>query len=160
MLNGFFDATEPLLTKAAKVEIPADKTENREAEIVDIPDGEIHVTLKTCKPYNLWAVKSLVKAKGVLAVKKTAPFYPDDFPGYEHRRTLGFKEGLSKGGNAEILSSEPKRYTFVRNEVMNGEIQKVIEGAKKRKLELMKAQMGKKTKKPKTSNNLSDDDDE
>lgn len=160
LLNGFFDAAEPLLTRASTVEIPAEKSESRTVEIVNIPDGEIHVTLKTCKPYNLWAVKSLVKAKDVLAIKKTAPFYPDHFPGYEHRRTLGFKEGLSKGGNAEILSSEPKTYTFVRKEVMSGEIQKVIEGSKKRKLEVLKAQMGKKVKKHKTEKKSDDDDDD
>jgi 25S rRNA (uracil2634-N3)-methyltransferase len=159
LLNGFFDAAEPLLTKASHVVIPADKSESRQAEDITVPDGEIHVTLKTCKPYNLWAVKSLVKAKNVLAVRGTAPFYADDFPGYEHRRTLGYKEGLSKGANAEILSSEPKRYMFVRKEVMEEENQKSIKGAQKRKLELMKIKMGKKVKRKKVQGSLSDDDD-
>jgi 25S rRNA (uracil2634-N3)-methyltransferase len=159
LLNGFFDAAEPLLTTAAKVEIPANKTESRQVEEDIVPDGEIHVTMKTCTPYNLWGIKSLVKAKGVLAVCGTSPFYTDDFPGYEHRRTLGFKEGLSKGANAEILSSDPKRYMFVRKEVMDSENEKAIKGAQKRKLEIMKIQMGKKVKRKRTQQSNSDDDD-
>lgn len=159
MLNGFFDAAEPLLTVATKGEIPANKTESRQVEEDIVPDGEIHVTMKTCTPYNLWGVKSLVKAKGVLAVRGTSPFYADDFPGYEHRRTLGFKEGLSKGANAEILSSDPKRYMFVRKEVMDSENEKAIKGAQKRKLEILKIQMGKKVKRKKTQQSNSDDDD-
>lgn len=159
LLNGFFDAAEPLLTTAAKDEIPANKSESRQVEESVVPDGEIHVTLKTCTPYNLWGVKSLVKAKGVLAVRGTAPFFPDDFPGYEHRRTLGFKEGLSKGANAEIVSSDPKRYIFVRKEVMDAENEKAIKGAQKRKLELLKIQMGKKVKRKKVQHSNSDDED-
>ncbi|CAO0797056.1 unnamed protein product [Mucor circinelloides] len=159
LLNGFFDAAEPLLTTAAKDEIPANKSESRQVEESVVPDGEIHVTLKTCTPYNLWGVKSLVKAKGVLAVRGTAPFFTDDFPGYEHRRTLGFKEGLSKGANAEIVSSDPKRYIFVRKEVMDAENEKAIKGAQKRKLELLKIQMGKKVKRKKVQHSNSDDED-
>ncbi|GAN10993.1 tubulin-specific chaperone D-like [Mucor ambiguus] len=159
LLNGFFDAAEPLLTTAAKDEIPANKSESRQAEESVVPDGEIHVTLKTCTPYNLWGVKSLVKAKGVLAVRGTAPFFTDDFPGYEHRRTLGFKEGLSKGANAEIVSSDPKRYIFVRKEVMDAENEKAIKGAQKRKLEILKIQMGKKVKRKKVQHSNSDDED-
>jgi 25S rRNA (uracil2634-N3)-methyltransferase len=159
LLNGFFDAAEPLLVKASHDAIPAVKSQSRQIEDSIVPDGEIHVTLKTCKPYNLWAVKGLVKAKGVLAIRGTAPFYADDFPGYEHRRTLGYKEGLSKGANAEILSSEPKRYIFVRKEVMDAENEKSIKGSQKRKLEVMKLQMGKKVKRKKVQGSLSDDDE-
>ncbi len=158
-MNGFFDAAESLLTKKGKIEIPATKTESRQTEDEILPDGEIHVTLKTCKPYNLWGVKGLVKAKGVLAVRGTAPFYPDDFPGYEHRRTLGYKEGLSKGANAEILSAEPKTYIFVKKEVMDEENEKSIKGSLKRKLEVKKLQMGKKVKRKKVQHNQSDDEE-
>ncbi|CEP19812.1 hypothetical protein [Parasitella parasitica] len=160
LLNGFFDAAEPLLATAGRDEIPANKTDNRQIEQVHSPDGEIHVTMKTCTPYNLWGIKSLVKAKGVLAVRGTAPFHTDDFPGYEHRRTLGFKEGMSKGANAEIVSSNPKRYIFVRKEVMDAENEKAIKGAEKRKLEILKIQMGKKVKRRKTQNSNDDDDDD
>ncbi|KAI8636409.1 hypothetical protein BD408DRAFT_376945 [Parasitella parasitica] len=160
LLNGFFDAAEPLLTTAGKDEIPDKIAERRHTEQDPIPDGEIHVTMKTCTPYNLWGIKSLVKAKGVLAVRGTAPFYTDDFPGYEHRRTLGFKEGLSKGANAEIISSDPKRYMFVRKEVMDAENEKAIKGAEKRKLEILKIQMGKKAKRKKTQHSNVDDDDD
>lgn len=158
LLNGFFDAAEPLLTKKTNDAIPATKTESRQVEEEIYPDGEILVTMKTCKPYNLWGIKGLVKAKGVLAVKGTAPFYADDFPGYEHRRTLGYKEGLSKGGNAEIISAEPKTYFFVRKEVMDVENEKSMKGSLKRKLEVKKLQMGKKVKRKKTQDNESDDE--
>lgn len=157
-MNGFFDAATPMLTKASKGEIPANKTDTRQTEEEIIPDGEIHVTLKTCKPYNLWAVKGLVKAKGILAVKGTAPFHADDYPGYEHRRTLGYKEGLSKGANAEILSAEPKTYIFVRKEVMDLENEKSIKGSLKRKLEIKKLKMGKKVKRKKVQHHVSDDE--
>ncbi|KAI9247116.1 hypothetical protein EDC94DRAFT_529193 [Helicostylum pulchrum] len=159
LLNGFFDSAAPLLTKASKGEIPANKSESRQVEDDIVPDGEIHVTMKTIQPYNLWAIKSLVKAKGVLAVKGTSPFYPDDFPGYEHRRTLGFKEGLSKGANAEILSASPKTYIFVKKEVMDKENENSIKGSLKRQLEQKKLKMGKKIKRKKVQHNQSDDDE-
>ncbi|OBZ90613.1 25S rRNA (uridine-N(3))-methyltransferase [Choanephora cucurbitarum] len=159
LLNGFLDAATPLLTKAG-YQFPNTEENLRISDDEPAPEGEIHITLKTSKPYNLWAVKSLVKAKGELAVKSTSPFYVDDFPGYEHRRTLGFKKGLSKDENAEIISSEPKRYVFVRKEVMEGEIQNSIKGSQKRKLEDLKAKMGKKVKRKKTDDLQPNDEDD
>lgn len=159
LLNAFFDSAAPLLTKASQGEIPATKSESRQVEEEIVPDGEIHVALKTCQPYNLWAIKSLVKAKGVLAVKGTAPFYPDDYPGYEHRRTLGFKKGTSVGKNAEIVSAQPKNYIFVRKEVMDKENENSIKGSLKRQLEQKKLKMGKKVKRKKVQHNQSDDDE-
>ncbi|ORE10169.1 hypothetical protein BCV72DRAFT_34930 [Rhizopus microsporus var. microsporus] len=110
LLTAFFQAAEPLLEK----------------------EGEIHITLKTCKPYDLWSVKGLARSLGVLATKGTRPFHPDDFPGYEHRRTLGYKEGVSKGGNLEILSSAPKTFIFVRKEMMKKDIERSLTGKRKR----------------------------
>ncbi|KAF7732751.1 hypothetical protein EC973_000023 [Apophysomyces ossiformis] len=95
-------------------------------------EGEIRVTIKTCKPYDLWAIRGLAKTSG-LAVKTAVPFDPSDFPGYEHRRTLGFKEGLSKSGNEEILQSDPKTYIFVPKAVMQDEIEKSAQGMKQEK---------------------------
>ncbi|KAI8881633.1 hypothetical protein K501DRAFT_222565 [Backusella circina FSU 941] len=149
LLSAFFASVAPLLTK------PEDANNG---EI--LPEGEIHVTIKTCKPYNLWAIKGLAKATGKLAIKGTAPFYPDDFPGYEHRRTLGFKEGLSKAGNAEIISAAPKTFMFVRNEAMVEINQKSIEGSIRKKKEYQLAQMSIKVKRKRHQNNGDDDDDD
>ncbi|KAI9261154.1 hypothetical protein BY458DRAFT_515973 [Sporodiniella umbellata] len=110
LLNGFFKASIPLLTD----------------------EGEIQITLKTCKPYNLWAVKSLAKTTGKLASKGIRPFHPEDYPGYEHRRTLGFKKGVSKDGNQEILSAKPKTYIFVKKQVMEAENENALKGKRKR----------------------------
>lgn len=95
-------------------------------------EGEIRVTIKTCKPYDLWAIRGLAKTSG-LAVKTAVPFDPSDFPGYEHRRTLGFKEGLSKSANEEILQSDPKTYIFVPKAMMQDEIEKSAKGMKQEK---------------------------
>lgn len=35
-------------------------------------------------------------------VLRSFAFHPTLYPGYSHRRTIGFKEGLSKGSNEEI----------------------------------------------------------
>ena len=34
------------------------------------------------------------------------------YEGYEHRRTIGFKEGLSRGGNEEILGRKGRARTW------------------------------------------------
>uniref|UniRef100_A0A0G4IB23 25S rRNA (uridine-N(3))-methyltransferase BMT5-like domain-containing protein n=1 Tax=Chromera velia CCMP2878 TaxID=1169474 RepID=A0A0G4IB23_9ALVE len=66
--------------------------------------GEVHVTVKTGKPYDLWKVCAVAKeaTEGELELKTAFHFDPSDFPPYEHRRTLGFQEGFSKEGNEEI----------------------------------------------------------
>ncbi|KAL0073910.1 hypothetical protein J3Q64DRAFT_1696282 [Phycomyces blakesleeanus] len=116
--------------------------------------GEIHVSMKTCKPYNLWAVRNLAKA-GNLGTKTTFKFHPEDYPGYEHRRTIGFKEGVSKGGNAEILSSEPKTFVFVQKKVVEKEIGKSVQGRIDKK-----ENAGKKNKnKNKNKRKRNEDDD-
>jgi 25S rRNA (uracil2634-N3)-methyltransferase len=43
-------------------------------------------------------------------------FHPDLYPGYAHRRTLGFKEGTSVPGNEEILRNPPRTYCFTERE--------------------------------------------
>ncbi|CAG8684374.1 16682_t:CDS:2, partial [Acaulospora colombiana] len=84
----------------------------------ELNDGEIHITIKTGLPYDNWNIKKVIKSTGVLAVKETLPFNPSQYPGYEHRRTLGFKDGVSKNGNEEILSKKPKTLIIVRKEVI------------------------------------------
>lgn len=45
---------------------------------------------------------------GQLQLKASYKFLPQDFPGYTHRRTTGFKEGLSAACNEEIISHNPR----------------------------------------------------
>lgn len=49
---------------------------------------EIHLTLKTGDPYDLWQVKELAKASG-LRCKETFDFLFEKYPAYRHRRTIG-----------------------------------------------------------------------
>ncbi|RKP04317.1 hypothetical protein CXG81DRAFT_6216, partial [Caulochytrium protostelioides] len=100
LLTGFFHAAKPLLKR------PASGQGSRYAEW-----GAIHVTLKTGMPYELWNVKRLAFYAG-LRVLEAFPFDAARWPGYTHRRTLGFKPGLSVDANAEILKRECKTYVF------------------------------------------------
>lgn len=63
--------------------------------------GQIHVTLKEGMPYTAWNIRALAKGVGLKCVASWS-FQPDWFPGYAHRRTLGYQEGLSKAMNEEI----------------------------------------------------------
>ncbi|KAI8848109.1 hypothetical protein BC829DRAFT_444048 [Chytridium lagenaria] len=76
------------------------------------PDGEILLTLRSGQPYDSWDVKPLAKSVG-LATKTTTIFTPDDFPGYAHRRTIGFDEKISSDANEDILRSKCHTYVFV-----------------------------------------------
>ncbi|KAJ2546943.1 hypothetical protein EV175_005413 [Coemansia sp. RSA 1933] len=74
--------------------------------------GQIHVSLKSGLPYSQWNMRHLAKECG-LACLTSWPFDINLFPGYQHRRTLGFKTGVSKDENAEIRSKEPRTHVFV-----------------------------------------------
>ncbi|KAI9299155.1 hypothetical protein K502DRAFT_322398 [Neoconidiobolus thromboides FSU 785] len=74
--------------------------------------GELHVTVKSGLPYDLWKVTSLAKEGQIWKTKQCFPFNPLLYPGYEHRRTLGFKDGLSKGDNEELVDKFPNTYIF------------------------------------------------
>ena len=74
-------------------------------------NGEIHVTIKSGEPYDSWNAVKIAKNEG-LEVKDCIVFDPDLYPGYEHRRTLGFKEGLSSKHNKEIKRKLCKTYMF------------------------------------------------
>ncbi|KAG5460512.1 MAG: hypothetical protein BJ554DRAFT_7432, partial [Olpidium bornovanus] len=89
--------------------------------------GEILVTVKSGKPYDLWRVKDLGKralpaAAGAprLVCKTSFAFDPALYPGYAHRRTAGFAEGLSAAANEEIVpprggkerAPPPRTYVF------------------------------------------------
>ncbi|KAI9229158.1 MAG: hypothetical protein DHS80DRAFT_14438 [Piptocephalis tieghemiana] len=75
--------------------------------------GEIHITIKTKAPYDAWRIKTLAKrADPALKCALSFQFDCARWPGYEHRRTLGFKEGLSHRDNVEILEKDPRTYVF------------------------------------------------
>ncbi|KAJ2779671.1 Meiotic nuclear division protein 1 [Coemansia javaensis] len=73
----------------------------------DEAPGQIHVALKSGPPYDSWAIRRLAAECG-LATHATLPFSPAAFPGYEHRRTLGYKEGVSSDANKEISDKRPR----------------------------------------------------
>ena len=52
-------------------------------------DGLVMVTIKIGDPYDGWKVPSIALDTGLFQVRSSIPFSPKDFPGYEHRRTLG-----------------------------------------------------------------------
>ncbi|CAG8545151.1 2522_t:CDS:2, partial [Dentiscutata heterogama] len=96
----------------------------------DSKDGEIHITMKTGVPYDHWNIRKLVKSIESLGIKESFEFDPNIYPGYEHRRTLGFKEGVSKKGNEEILEKKPRTFVIVMKEVLLEEDRKRKDDAK------------------------------
>ena len=73
---------------------------------------QLHITLKQGEPYASWNIKGLAKRHG-WSTLFSAVFDPKAYPGYEHRRTLGWKEGVSVGDNAEIIQGKGSRvYIF------------------------------------------------
>lgn len=88
MLSAFFESVQHVLDRHAKVA----------------------VTLATSKTYDLWDLKGLAKAKGLI-VQTSGPFIGSVFPGYEHRRThkvYNQAHGFT-GGRGEERSA---RWTF------------------------------------------------
>lgn len=73
--------------------------------------GQIHVTLKSGMPYELWNIRKLAKGAG-LVCERSSLFQPSLFPGYEHRRTIGWEDGKSKGDNEEIKQKQCRIYFF------------------------------------------------
>ncbi|KAG9321997.1 hypothetical protein KVV02_008160 [Mortierella alpina] len=120
LMRSFFEAATPFLT---------------DTDLGDKKPGEIHVTVKTGMPYDLWNLKRLATGTGLLGNKTSFPFKPEQYPGYEHRRTIGFKEGVSQGENAEILGKSPKTFVFVKKTAKEAAMAKESETAniKKRK---------------------------
>ena len=85
--------------------------------------GSILITLLDQPPYTLWNLPKLATRPPPLcpgtslpqpryALLRSFEFRPDLWPGYEHRRTLGFKEGLSKGDNKEIKGRRGRARTW------------------------------------------------
>ncbi|KAJ3269384.1 hypothetical protein HDV01_001459 [Terramyces sp. JEL0728] len=75
--------------------------------------GIVAVTIKNGLPYDLWDIKKLARACGY-KTERSMDFVADDYPGYFHRRTIGYNESISKSDNSEISNS--KMYLFSLNE--------------------------------------------
>ncbi|KAI8866593.1 hypothetical protein GQ42DRAFT_165406 [Ramicandelaber brevisporus] len=87
----------------------------RSSALPTAPYGVISVTVKSGEPYDSWRVRDLAKRADVkLQCLRTIPFDFELFPGYEHRRTLGFQEGLSAAGNMEIIEKKPRTMMFIK----------------------------------------------
>ena len=82
------------------------------SELLKLGTGEIHITVKNGMPYDSWDVKGIAKLCG-LTCKTSFTFDAGMYPGYAHRRTLGFQEGLSKSDNEEIKVNGSRTYIFI-----------------------------------------------
>lgn len=88
--------------------------------------GTALVTLRTGAPYSLWTLNHLGTRGGLIApsilprphppgiqptylVVRSFEFSTADYPGYEHRRTIGFKEGVSSAANDDLTMSARQR---------------------------------------------------
>ncbi|KAF9114777.1 hypothetical protein BGX27_009898 [Mortierella sp. AM989] len=120
LMRSFFESATPFLT---------------DTDLGDKKPGEIHVTVKTGLPYDLWNIKRLASGTGLLGNKTSFPFRTEQYPGYEHRRTIGFKEGVSQGDNVEIVNKSPKTFVFVKKTAKEADMAREEETAniKKRK---------------------------
>ncbi|KAG0294734.1 hypothetical protein BGZ96_000570 [Linnemannia gamsii] len=118
LMRSFFESATPYLT---------------DTDLGDKKPGEIHVTVKTGLPYDLWNIKRLATGTGLLGNKTSFPFKPEQYPGYEHRRTIGFKEGVSQGHNVEIANKSPKTFVFVKKTAKEADMAKESETADIRK---------------------------
>ena len=82
---------------------------------------QVIVTLKAGAPYEtLWKIKDVASlaTDGRLRLHAVLPFHVSQFPGYAHRRTRGFKEGLSAADNEELRGGA-KAYVFHAKGVYN-----------------------------------------
>ncbi|WWC72191.1 uncharacterized protein I206_106151 [Kwoniella pini CBS 10737] len=93
--------------------------------------GSILITLLNCLPYKLWSLTKLATKPPFFTpglggeskkfkqprykLKRSFKFDLNLYKNYEHRRTIGFKKGLSKSKNEEILrkNGDARMYEFV-----------------------------------------------
>lgn len=91
--------------------------------------GSILITLLDQPPYTLWALPKLAKSPPEFCPGTRLPqprftllrsfaFVPAVYDGYSHRRTIGFKDGVSKGQNEEITGRRggARTWEFCRRE--------------------------------------------
>ncbi|WBW74867.1 ribosome biogenesis protein Bmt5 [Schizosaccharomyces osmophilus] len=75
-------------------------------------NGVIVITLAETKPYNMWNLKGLAKEAGFISLM-TEPFDSSCYPEYSHRRTIGWKEGISEKSNWKGELRDSRHYCFV-----------------------------------------------
>ena len=85
----------------------------RQINTVGVP--HVCITLKDQHPYTEWDIKYLAKQHGYECIR-SCTFFPNNFPGYEHRRTIGFKEGFSSTNNEELKKCKTFIFAFKVNE--------------------------------------------
>lgn len=91
--------------------------------------GSLLVTLLDQNPYSLWGLPKLATRPPDFCpgtrdrqprykLTRSFEFKPEVYEGYGHRRTLGFKKGVSKDGNQEIIGRKggARTWEFVRRE--------------------------------------------
>jgi len=66
-------------------------------------------------PYDKWGVVGIAKRADLL-LSGSSDFRVEDYPGYSHRRTAGFKPGVSGEANEDITYKKCKTFYFVRKE--------------------------------------------
>lgn len=89
--------------------------------------GSILITLLNQAPYTLWSLPQLAQRppphcpgtrlqQPRYQLERSFKFHPDLYPGYAHRRTIGWKEGKSKSDNEEIVGrqGEARTWEFVK----------------------------------------------
>lgn len=64
-------------------------------------------------PYDRWGVVGIA-GRLDLKMAKALDFEAARYPGYSHRRTSGFRPGLSKDGNEDITYKKCKTFIFER----------------------------------------------
>lgn len=80
-------------------------------------NASIHVALKAGEPYKSWRIVQVLKeAAPDLELQTVVPFALHAWPGYSHRRTLGFSEKFSKK-DSEELAKGAKVYVFGRQKL-------------------------------------------
>ena len=110
-MGAFFRSARALIERAVPTRQSAAAVaavgRRRQAELNDV--CEVHVTLKRGPPYDSWGLPALAREAG-LSLHRALQFYPEKFPGYEHRRTIGAVSAdqkaaghrLSLGANEDI----------------------------------------------------------
>lgn len=89
--------------------------------------GSILITLLNQPPYTLWSLPQLAQRPPASCpgtrlpqpryrLSRSFKFHPELYPGYAHRRTIGWREGKSKADNEEIVGrqGEARTWEFVR----------------------------------------------
>ncbi|GAX81559.1 hypothetical protein CEUSTIGMA_g8987.t1 [Chlamydomonas eustigma] len=103
LLAGFFSSARQFLSS------PLSGVQYTAQGPITPPSGQILVTLKTGIPYDDWGLVSLGKAAGYF-VHHCTEFKSEFYPGYEHRRTIGWD--ATKEGNVEIEGKACKTWAF------------------------------------------------